>query len=166
MSGEHKVIHSGGVGIKGGIVNASSLTVNGNDYDLSFAPSGSIFLWFRLPSYWVFSSTIDLTNYKVINVHEWFLDLSFGLKKMYRIPRKRMALLPGFAVGYGYWPDVGLIGPSTYLTLKGGVDLIFVSSGKIAYLLESSVMIAPSGGPKDASAHFNPSINLRFGLIF
>ena len=48
MRSEHKLIRSGGLGVKGGIVNASSLTVDGTKYDLSFAPSGSIYLWSRL----------------------------------------------------------------------------------------------------------------------
>jgi hypothetical protein len=69
---------------------------------------------------------------------------------------------PGIGLGYGSLGGAGGLESTTYLTIRGGVELVLPAG----WVAEAMVYGAPTGGNDDVTVSYGPMLQLRFGRIF
>ncbi|MFZ1683384.1 MAG: hypothetical protein WAU88_04555 [Candidatus Zixiibacteriota bacterium] len=115
------------------------------------------------PLYW--GVTADIHRLHVLDTGQYLFDLGLNLRRSYFVESARVSFRPGIGVGFGYLANFREYDPTGYLLLKGGLELIFFSDDKVAYLFELQVMGAPLGGRPGQQFRLNPMMVGRVGLL-
>ena len=114
--------------------------------------------------YWGMSA--DVHRLHVRDTGQYFLDLSFNVKKMYFGRNSRVGLRPGIGVGFGQLTHFRDLESSTFLMTRVTFEAIFFSETKVAWIVEIGVLAAPTGGNREHDISYGPVPLFRLGAMF
>jgi hypothetical protein len=90
------------------------------------------------------------------------LDVGVALKAALGRGAGHISWRPGFGIGFGHLAPVGAIDGTQYLTLRGGLEVVFPGG----WLVEGCVYGAPTGGNGDVTVTYGPMTMIRIGRLF
>lgn len=110
--------------------------------------------------------SFDAHRIYVNNEGEYLFDVSLAAKAFFLLPRSRVALRPGVAIGFGRATEVGPIDYSSYLLVKATTEAVFFTRSRSALVGELGLMTALDGsdGPNDIT--LGPYVVARVGILF
>lgn len=110
--------------------------------------------------------SFDLHRIYVTNEGEYLFDVSLAAKAFFLIPRRRVAIRPGVAIGYGRATEVGPLDYSNHLIVKTTLEGLFFSKARSALLGELGVMSSVSGSDGPNDIRLGPYVIARIGILF
>jgi hypothetical protein len=161
-----KQLSRGAVGLRVGILNTGSVELGTDERNPD--PGATIGVFFDVPTVSSLMSTfnIDIYDIRMDPVSERFIDVSAGFKWVFHKSRSKLAWKPGAAVGLGYLAHIGNIRPSTYLTVKGFMELMFFTGSRHAWVFNLGVVAAPAGGNENYDITVDPSLYFQVGISY
>jgi hypothetical protein len=117
----------------------------------------------RWPWYW--GVTADIHRLHILDTGQYLFDLTLNLRRSYFSNSAKVAFRPGIGAGFGYLANFREYEPTAYLLLKGGMEVIFYSDEKIAYVIELQIMGSPLGGRAGQSYTLKPMVVGRVGIL-
>lgn len=97
---------------------------------------------------------------------ELMLDLSLNVKAMVPLPGDRVAIRPGFGIGYGVMKRRQDFNGTNYLTLKVYSELAFMLDTDRALIIDGGLWYVPVGGDSETDIRIGPLAFLRAGISF
>jgi hypothetical protein len=108
----------------------------------------------------------DIHRLYVEDTGQYFLDLTLTLKRMYFRLDSKVGFRPGIGIGFGHLANFRKVKPSTYLTVRTTLEVIFYEEARVAWFGEVGLMAAPTGGNKNHRMSFGPVPLIRIGAMF
>ncbi len=104
-------------------------------------------LFFDIPTndWMMVSFAMDLVDVQIDAKRVELLDLSFNLKFPFYKEVADIAWRPLVGIGFGYLGEVEPFEKSSYMTLKAGIELVFYSLKKHAFIGELTAYGSPWG---------------------
>jgi len=115
------------------------------------------------PYYW--GVTADIHRLHILDTGQYLFDISLNLRRSFFSKSALVSFRPGVGAGFGHIANFRQFDPTTYLLLKGGMEVIFFSDQKVAYLFELQLLGSPVGGRPGLALKLNPMIVARAGLL-
>ena len=161
-----KQLARGAVGLRAGIINTGTLEEGDIERDPNLGATGGVF--FDVPTLGKLMTTfsIDIYDVRLKRVSERFIDVSLGFKWVFHKYRQKMAWKPGAAVGIGYLADMGQVSASTFLTVKGFLEMMLFTDGRHAWVFDLGWVVAPVGSNEVHEVSLAPSIYLQVGIAY
>ena len=131
--------------------------------------TGGVFLDIPMSRHGVIGVAVDLYDIQVENFRERrkFLDGSISVKRRFPLSKHRVEFRPGLGVGFGYIAAFADIhDPTSYLMLKGSIEMLFNTRKRFAWMLDLVVVGAPVGGNNQADINFGPTVLVRLGVFY
>lgn len=163
-------------GLKIGMVSSGDVDVDGTAVDLGAGWSFGAFFDHPIGSRIHLGVTFDMMNLKWTRTgSEWdytlkerLLDLGLCAKVTFTGEESDLIVRPGAGLGLGVMPKLPEAGlaASSYLTLKGMVEVAYDNGGDVIYLIEAGLWYAPSGGDEYSDVTIGPLLQLRAGVMF
>lgn len=160
-------------GLKAGIINQTFFRVVGKspefvteDMRTRVGFTGELFFDIPTNEWMMVSVAVDMNDIHVDATRTQMLDLSLSFKFPFYKEFSNVAWRPTFGVGYGYLGEVDLLEKSSYTTLRAGVELVFYSQQRYAYLGEVLVYSSPWGENDEHKISFGPVVLIRLGVIY
>lgn len=161
-----KHLRNGAVGVRIGAINTGEISLDGHQFDAD--PSGMLGVFFDVPvfSNIMLTASADVYDIRFLGVSQLYFDGAVGVKPYFYRPNANLAFRPVLSVGLGYLAEVASIRPSTFLTLKGGMELAVFTEGRHAWVFDIGYFMAPTGGWSDHEVTLAPSLYLRAGVMY
>ncbi|RME20023.1 MAG: hypothetical protein D6800_13565, partial [Candidatus Zixiibacteriota bacterium] len=161
-------------GAKIGFVYSMNIRITPRDsarWTVSTDPglTGGVFLDIPMSKHGVIGVAVDLYDIQVENFRERrkFFDGSITVKRRFPLSKHHVEFRPGLGVGFGYiaaFADVH--DPTSYLMLKGGVEMLFNTRKRFAWMLDLVVIGSPVGGNNQLDITFGPTFLARIGVFY
>lgn len=125
-------------------------------------------LFFDLPvNHWMIASlSFDMQDIHIIAERHQMIDIGLSLKWPIYKEANQLAWRPLVGIGYAYLGRGRALEGSGYATLRGGLEAIFYSEQRHAFLGEFIVYGSILGGNDDYDITFGPAVLLRLGVIY
>ncbi len=125
---------------------------------------------FRLRRNLYLATSCDIHRMYPYGFGEYFIDAAAGFKYRRLGRTSQVAFQPGFLVGYGRLATVSTVyttflESSSYLTLKGSLEIIFFSRYQAAFFCEIGAFWAPTGGDGIHRIKLGPLALIRAGAM-
>lgn len=152
------------VGVKGGLTYPGCVYIEDSDCldsDVNWSLGG--FLDYQLSPQFLGGVYLDLDGLSGDFVDDdIFAEVGFALKAQIGGDISPALIRPGFSVGLGRAFDL----ETTHLTIKGLVEVVVPTGGRIAWMGEAALWAGPAGGNEDVDVTFGPGVIVRGGVIF
>jgi hypothetical protein len=130
------------------------------DIDMSFG--AGVMVDTRLAEKFLGGLYFDVLQAKAYDESGTLLDAGVALKAVLGGKNGRITWRPGLGVGFGHLAAVGGIESTNYLTLRGGLEVVFPGG----WLIEGSVYGSPTGGNDEVTVSYGPMTMIRIGRLF
>lgn len=165
--------HRSLVGFKGGIINQTDFNaVATTDSGLTGRHRTRVgFSWqlfFDIPIGQSLLATLsfDMQDIHVVGERHQMLDIGLSLKRPIYKEVSELAWRPLVGMGYAYLGEGETLEKSGNITGRAGLEAIFYSHQRHAFLGEFIVYGSLSGGNDDHDIKFGPVVLLRVGVIY
>ena len=166
VDASNKRIDRGGVGFKAGIIYYSTFNLDTVDVESNIGLSAGVFFDINLYKKLQFSVETNLHDIQILNKRPKMINLNLGLKTSFYKPHYGIAWRPGVMVGFAQLAEVWIIPASTYLILKGYVDLLVMRNRNHSWVFELGVFGSPKGGARGYDITFGPIWTFRAGVMY
>lgn len=130
------------------------------DIDMSFG--GGAFVDTRLGERLLGGVYADVISAQAFDESGILLDVGVALKATLGGKKGKLSWRPNIGIGFGNLAETGGVAASQYLTLRGGVELVFPGG----WLVEGSLYGSPTGGNDDLTVTYGPMAMIRLGRLF
>jgi len=110
--------------------------------------------------------SLDIHGFSAYEESNNLIDLGITIKAMLFSEGSQFTFRPGIGIAYGTLGKMGIYESSTYMLLKGGLEVIISTSGNISWLGEIGLFGAPTGGNDDADMYLDTGLLARAGIVF
>ena len=156
---------SGVFGLKAGVVSRMNFDTN---LPLQTAVGSCAQVFADLPQGREFYLTgaFDFYYVEINHSNQIMIEASFGLKRIFPLPRPKMFLKPAVSVGFAYLAEMGDLPASRFLSLKLFLEIHFTIDARKAWVGELGLLHAPTGNNGRSDVTLGPGLYLRWGLAF
>jgi hypothetical protein len=151
-------------GVKGLVLLPGEAYVEESDsyFDIDVSFGGGVLVDTRLGEKLLGGLYFDLMKARAYDESGLLLDAGIALKASLGGGSGRLTWRPGIGVGFANLAAVGGIKSTQYLTLRGGLEVVFPGG----WLVEAAVYGAPTGGNGDVTVSYGPMTMVRIGRLF
>lgn len=153
-------------GLKAGIVSPGTWFVGDFEYDPDMGYSLGGFLDYKLGPKITGGGYIDVHRISAYETSNSLFDLGVTIKAIIYSQTSSFTFKPGIGIGYGTLGKMDIYASTTYMVLKGYVDIVYSTPGSVSWLGEIGLWGSPNGGNDDFEAYFGTGLILRGGIVF
>jgi hypothetical protein len=156
---------SGKFGIKVGVISRMNMRGDRN-LQSEIGSTAQVFADFPKGKGFYFSTAFDFYYVEINRSNQIMIEPSVGVKRVCRLKRSDMMLLPAASIGFAYLAEMGDLPSSNFLTYKLLVEIHLKIDARKAWVGELAFFNAPSGSNGRRDISFGPGLMLRCGLAF
>jgi hypothetical protein len=153
-------------GFKVGLITPGIWYVGDYEYEPDAGYTLGGFLDYKLGPKISGGLALDIHKFNAYEESGTLFDIGVTLKALIYGANSKFVFRPGFGIGYGMLGEMGIYESSTYMLLKGNVEMVILRPSGFSWLVDLGIMGAPTGGNNDADMYLDPGLFVRAGLVF
>ena len=153
------------VGANIGFIGKGILHLSANSFNTDPGFTFGVKFDVRMRHDWFLGLSVDVHRIHVLDTGQYFLDASLNFKRMIFNENSQVGIRPGLGFGFGHLTHFLTYESTRYLTCRLTLEIIFFSEGNSAPFIEVGLFGAPIGSNSTLSAHFNPILLGRIGIL-